>query len=418
MSSRRRIEIKRAGLAECDAWLRYGSLLRFEPTQPALSRKGMNLTRLDELLNRLPDLHVLVVGDFFLDKYLIIDRQLSEVSLETGLEAYQVVDIRCSPGAAGTVTSNLRALGVKVTALGVIGDDGQGYELKRGLTDRGVDIEPLIERADRFTPTYTKPLVRESDGREHEIQRLDIKNRSPLPIEVEDLVIGRLQTLVPRVDGVIVADQVQEANYGVISDRVRAEIAELALRHPQVVFAADSRARIGLFQHVIVKPNGQEAILAVRPDWLREIKSLRAEALSRSPERSEGSAKGRRSNLLLERARESGTELFRRNRKPVFLTVGAQGILLFTKAGCEHIPAVPVSGEIDIVGAGDSVMAGIVSALCGGAEPAEAALLGNLVASITIQQIGTTGTATPAQMREQFRLVSPTNWPALAGRIG
>ena len=403
MSSRRRIEIKRAGLAECDAWLRYGSLLRFEPTQPALSRKGMNLTRLDELLNRLPDLHVLVVGDFFLDKYLIIDRQLSEVSLETGLEAYQVVDIRCSPGAAGTVTSNLRALGVKVTALGVIGDDGQGYELKRGLTDRGVDIEPLIERADRFTPTYTKPLVRESDGREHEIQRLDIKNRSPLPIEVEDLVIGRLQTLVPRVDGVIVADQVQEANYGVISDRVRAEIAELALRHPQVVFAADSRARIGLFQHVIVKPNGQEAILAVRPDWLREIKSLRAEALSRSPERSEGSAKGRRSNLLLERARESGTELFRRNRKPVFLTVGAQGILLFTKAGCEHIPAVPVSGEIDIVGAGDSVMAGIVSALCSGAEPSEAALLGNLVASITIQQIGTTGTATPAQVRERFR---------------
>jgi rfaE bifunctional protein kinase chain/domain len=341
----------------------------------------MNQTRLDELLDRFPDLHVLVVGDFFLDKYLIIDRQLSEVSLETGLEAYQVVDIRCSPGAAGTVTSNLRALGVKVTALGVIGDDGQGCELKRGLMERGVDIEPLIERADRFTPTYTKPMVRENDGWEHEIQRLDIKNRSPLPAEVEDLVIARLRALVPQVAGVIVADQVQEANYGVITDRVRAEIAELALRHPQVIFAADSRARIGLFQHVIVKPNAREATLAVRPDWAEEI--------GNEPD--------------LELATKSGTELFRRNRKPVFLTVGAQGVLLFTKAGCEHIPAVPVSGEIDIVGAGDSVMAGIVSGLCSGAEPDEAALLGNLVASITIQQIGTTGTATPAQMREQFR---------------
>ena len=51
---------------------------------------------------------------------------------------------------------------------------------------------------------------------------------------------------------------------------------------------------------------------------------------------------------------------------------------------------------------GDSVMAGIASALCCGATPAEAALAGNLVASITIQQIGTTGTATPAQVREQF----------------
>ncbi len=337
----------------------------------------MNQARLDELLNRLPHLHVLVVGDFFLDKYLIIDRQLSEVSLETGLEAYQVVDIRHSPGAAGTVTSNLRALGVQVTALGAIGDDGQGYELKRGLAERGVDIEPLIERADLFTPTYTKPMLRESDGQEHEIQRLDIKNRSPLPTEVEDLIIGHLRALVPQMDGVIVADQVQEANCGVITDRVRAEIGELALRYPGVVFAADSRARIGLFQHIIIKPNAREAILAVQPDWAGEV------------------------NLKL--TRESGAELFRRNHKPVFLTIGARGILLFTEAGCEHIPAVPVSGETDIVGAGDSVTAGIVSALCSGAKPGEAALLGNLVASITIQQIGTTGTATPAQVRERFR---------------
>ena len=337
----------------------------------------MNQARLDELLDQFPHLHMLVVGDFFLDRYLIIDRRLSEVSLETGLEAYQVVDIRCSPGAAGTVTSNLRALGVQVTALGVIGEDGQGYELKRGLTGRGVDIEPLIERPNRFTPTYTKPLVRESDGREHEIQRLDIKNRTPLPTEVEEEVIARLRTLVPKVDAVVVADQVQERNCGVVTDQVRDEIGRLALAYPDKIFAADSRERIGLFQHVIVKPNRREATLAVRPDWAGEI------------------------NLKL--TRESGAELFNRNHRPVFLTVGDQGILLFTEAGCQRIPAVPVSGEIDIVGAGDSVMAGIVSALCSGAEPGEAALLGNLVASITIQQIGTTGTATPAQVRERFR---------------
>lgn len=337
----------------------------------------MNQARLDELLDRFPQRHVLVVGDFFLDKYLVIDRQLSEVSLETGLEAYQVVDIRHSPGAAGTVTSNLRALGVQVTALGVIGDDGQGYELRQGLVKRGVNIEPLIVRADLFTPTYTKPMLRERDGREHEIQRLDIKNRSSLPADVEELIIGHLRALVPQVDGIIVADQVQERNCGVITDRVRTEIGELALRYPGVVFAADSRARIGLFQHVIVKPNAREAAMAIRPGWSGEI------------------------NLKL--AREMGSELFRRNHKPVFLTVGAQGILLFTEAGCEHIPAVPVSGEIDIVGAGDSVMAGIVAALCSGAQSDEAAFLGNLVASITIQQIGTTGTATPEQVREQFQ---------------
>ncbi len=79
------------------------------------------------------NIHVLVVGDFFLDEYLLLDRTLSETSLETGLEAYQVVDVRTSPGAAGTVCSNLRALGARVSALGAIGQDGKAFELKRGL---------------------------------------------------------------------------------------------------------------------------------------------------------------------------------------------------------------------------------------------------------------------------------------------
>lgn len=337
----------------------------------------MDQRRLDELLDRFADLHVLVVGDFFLDKYLLIDRQLSEVSLETGLEAYQVVGVRTSPGAAGTVTSNLRALGVQVTALGVIGDDGQGYELKRGLVDTGVAIEPLIERSDLFTPTYTKPMVRESHGREHEIQRLDIKNRSSLPRDVETAIVERLQALVPCVDGVIIADQVEEANCGVITEGVRAAISDLALRHPRVVFAADSRTRIGMYRNVTLMPNAHEVVLAVYPGWTGEMDRELVEGC--------------------------GTELLRRSGKPVFLTLGDQGMLVLTESGTKHVPGVPVSGGIDIVGAGDSAMAGVVSALCGGADPGEAAAIGNLVASITVQQIGTTGTATPEQVREQFQ---------------
>ena len=320
---------------------------------------------------------VLVVGDFFLDKYMVIERAWSEVSLETGLEAYQVVEVRCSPGAAGTVTSNLRALDVEVTALGVIGNDGEGYELKCGLVQRGVDIEPLIEGDDLFTPTYTKPLMRERDGREHEINRLDIKNRTPLPSTVEEQIVERLRSYVPQMEGVIVADQVQERNCGLITDRVREEIARLAQQHSHIIFAADSRTRIGLFREVLIKPNEREATLALHPDHAGEID--------------------------LAMAWESGRELFRRNRKPVFVTVGEMGILLFTEGGEERVPAAPVTGEIDIVGAGDSVMAGIVASLCSGANPREAALVGNLVASITIQQIGTTGTASRQQVFERFR---------------
>ncbi len=219
-------------------------------------------------------------------------------------------------------------------------------------------------------------MMREPDGRQHELQRIDIKNRQPMPASVERAIIDRLRTLVPQVDGVIVADQVQEANCGTVTDKVCAEIGALAQDHPDVIFAADSRKRIGRCQHVIIKPNAFEAVAAVRSDCPDEVS--------------------------LDLARECGTTLHRRSGKPVFLTLGDQGVLLFASTGCEHVPAVPVEGEIDIVGAGDSFMAAAMSALCSGASPREAALLGNLVASITIQQIGTTGTATPSQVLRRF----------------
>jgi rfaE bifunctional protein kinase chain/domain len=336
----------------------------------------MNRDRLDALLDRLPTVSVLVVGDFFLDKYMIIDRQLAEVSLETGLEAHQVVEVRTSPGAAGTVASNLRALDVGVLALSVIGDDGQAYELLQGLVACGVDIGPLLQRPDRFTPTYTKPMLREAGGQEHELQRLDIKNRTPLPEAVEQTLIARLREIVPRVHGVVISDQAQERNCGVITDRVRDEIAVLARAHPQQIFVADSRERIGSFREVIVKPNLREAVQAV------------------------GVAKDGVSELVL--AEECAVELNQHTHCPVFITLGAEGILVWSGEAGWHVPAVPVTGPIDVVGAGDSVMAGIVAALCAGAKPEEAALVGNLVASITIQQIGTTGTASRQQVRERF----------------
>jgi rfaE bifunctional protein kinase chain/domain len=335
----------------------------------------MDERRLRSLLDQFPQVHVLVVGDFFLDLYLDIDRALSETSLETGLEAYQVVRVRSSPGAAGTVTSNLRALDVQVSALGMIGDDGMGYELLRGLRERGVNVEHLIQSDDRFTPTYTKPMLIGKDGRE--LNRLDIKNRQPMPVEIEEQIIARLRDLAPQVDGVIVADQVQERNCGVVTDRVRTELAALGAAHPELILAVDSRVRIGEYHNAILKPNAGEATRAIYPDRIAH-KADRATVEA------------------------CGHALQQRTGQPVFVTLGADGALVFEQRSMTHVPGIRVSGPIDVVGAGDSVMAGIVSSLCCGASPADAALVGNLVASITIQQIGTTGTATRVQVVERY----------------
>src|SRR6266446_3845378 len=89
---------------------------------------------LEHILERIPQLTFAVLGDLFLDRYLDIDAALTEPSIETGLDAYQVVRVRSYPGAAGTVINNLAALGVqRIVAVSVIGDDGEGHELRQAL---------------------------------------------------------------------------------------------------------------------------------------------------------------------------------------------------------------------------------------------------------------------------------------------
>ena len=60
----------------------------------------MTSDRFLEILDGFAQVRLAVFGDFFLDKYLVIDPVLAELSLETGLEAHQVVAMRSSPGAA------------------------------------------------------------------------------------------------------------------------------------------------------------------------------------------------------------------------------------------------------------------------------------------------------------------------------
>jgi rfaE bifunctional protein kinase chain/domain len=339
----------------------------------------INLSRLEELLEKFQQLHILVVGDFFLDKYLVIDPQLTETSLETGLDAYQVIEVRQSPGAAGNVAVNLRNLGAKVSAVSVIGDDGNGFELNRELTSIGVDTQGIIQRRDRLTPTYTKPLFRQADGKEIESNRQDIKNHYPTRSEIEDIILDQFNSILPGMDGVVIVDQVPEANYGVVTDRVRRVIMEeLTRKVPEasgVHFLVDSRMRIGEFNNIITKPNAREVMQAFQ-------------GLSSSENVSDS-------------AIESANKLFQKTGKPVFLTMGAQGICIIHQDGYEIVPAVPVEGEIDVTGAGDSCMAALACTLCSGGSNWEAAFLGNITASITIQQIGTTGIVTPAQIRHR-----------------
>src|SRR5271155_2052818 len=113
------------------------------------------------ILTTLPGKKIGLLGDLFLDRYLDIDASLNEPSVETGLVAYQVVGVRSYPGALGTVLNNLAALGVgRILPFAIIGDDGEGYELRQALQRvAAVEMGGIIVDGRRRTPTYTKPML-------------------------------------------------------------------------------------------------------------------------------------------------------------------------------------------------------------------------------------------------------------------
>ena len=337
--------------------------------------------RLKTILNQFHDQRILVIGDFYLDAYWYVDKTRSTLSLETPWHTNPVVEQRYSPGAAGTVTNNLKALGVgTVYTLGVIGEDGFGGTLLNCLQANGCLADFMVQVPNWVTPTYLKPIHRGYEDVETEGPRFDIENQSPMEEKVEAAVINALQECIPLVDGIIVGDQMPIENLGVVTNRVREKLCELAVAFPEKVFFADSRTRIGAYRNVIIKPNRFEAKRAVKPEWSgQEVDMAEAE--------------------------QCAIVLAERTQNTVYITLGENGILVYRKGAFTHIPGIPIDDETDPVGAGDSVSAGLVATLCSlGVDAAiDAAYIGNLVASITVTKIGTTGTAAPAEILQCHR---------------
>ena len=334
--------------------------------------KSFDAARLEALTAAFGSVRGAVLGDFFLDKYLEVDPALAEPSLETGRVAHQVTGLRHSPGAAGTVVNNLAALGATgIVTLGFTGEDGEGWELRKDLAALGCDLSYLQVASDRVTPTYLKPRDRTRPGLEGEHSRYDIKNQLPTTARIEQSLLMSLKAVLPRADALIVMDQVREEGRGAVTAALIEALAEHAKRYPKTVFWADSRGRIRRFRNVIVKVNQFELAGEENPDPAARVAD---EVIRAETER-----------------------LAALTGAPVFATAGERGVRV-SGPGAATVPSVRVAGPVDPTGAGDSFTAGAVLALAAGAARPEAALVGNLVASVTVRQLATTGTASPAEL--------------------
>lgn len=337
----------------------------------------MNRDRLLRLLEELPRARALVVGDLFLDEYLEIDQGLHETSLETGLQAHQVRVVRSAPGGAGTVVKDLCALGCAVSVIGVVGDDGRGLDLVRGLVRAGAQTAGVVVQPGGLTNAYLKPVIRESSKGLRELERLDIKNRQQLPPVVAEEVCENLRDARSWASVIVVSEYVGMAEGGMITDAVVKVVSEIGGRWPEKPIVVDLRHRRLPIRHAIAKCNAREAARLARIVVSEEAGD---DVLARL-----------------------GKTLVRLTGRPAFVTLGARGLLVADLSGCRLARAIPVEGPVDVVGAGDATSAAIGAALGVGATCDEAAVLGNLAASVAISMIGETGTPTPMDIAGRAR---------------
>ena len=315
------------------------------------------------ILARIRKLRVLIAGDVCLDRWCRYDPALSQPSRETGIPRLAVVATEVTAGAAGTVANNVAALGAaRVDVLGLMGDDGFGYELERALRARGIGTNLLLRAAGASTFTYTKLLNGETG--EEDRPRVDFINARPPAAEWDLELVARLETAAPAYDAILVSDQAETAQGGVVTAAMRDAIRRVAAALPQTLVWVDSRVRAEHFRGVIVKPNREEA----------EAASMRA--------------LGRVDFAALRRHLEAPL---------LVVTHGGQGAELVDERGSHWAPAVTIARPVDICGAGDSFSAGAALALRVTGDAPAAAAFGNLVASITIMKKGT-GTASPEEV--------------------
>lgn len=326
-------------------------------------------TQVNEICKKINGTKIGIIGDFCVDIYWHADMTISELSRETPHYPLPVVKERVYLGAGGNVASNLAALKpAELYPISLYSDDWRGLLMEDILKKSGTDTTYLIKTAGRFTNAYCKPMRKGISDVEYEDPRLDFDNYEPVSAEVEEAVIRSLKAVAEKVDVLCVADQFR---YGIVTEKVRAEIIKLAENGLTVI--ADSRYNIGRYTSCIIKPNEVECWRAVYGD--------------------EGYIKASYDEFV-----NAAKELAVKNKATVLCTLGSKGSIV-TDGNCVFAAeAVRYDGELDICGAGDTSLSAFSAALGAGTSLNDSASFACLASGVTVRKIGVTGTASPEEI--------------------
>lgn len=314
------------------------------------------MQKIEELADKFHGKKILVVGDMIADGYL--HGNIARISREAPVLVLEETSKDVVAGGAANVVANLAEMGGEVYALGIVGDDFYGEELKNILTRHKVHVEGIV--TDKTRPTISKIRVI-AGGRatvSQQIVRIDREDKNIPSEEIQAELIAQLEKILPNIDGIVLSD------YGskTVTDAVKRLTIDYAAKNkiPSIV---DSRYNIGDYENIgFVKQNDSELAAFVK-EPITDINSLISAG-----------------NALLKKLNADG----------VLITRGEEGMTLFERGGAvSHVPVSNVSEVFDVSGAGDTCIAAFILGLAANLPPVVSARISNYASGIAVRKLGT-----------------------------
>jgi D-beta-D-heptose 7-phosphate kinase/D-beta-D-heptose 1-phosphate adenosyltransferase len=315
------------------------------------------MNKLLSLLDKFSGAHLLVIGDLMLDRFL--RGEVERISPEAPVPVLRVVAEESSLGGAANVVHNVRSLGARVTACGIVGNDAAGKRIVAALRAVGASTAGVL--VDNGYQTIQKTRIIASP-RHQQIVRLDRESRHPAAPGVLKKLREFIDVRLDRFDAVVLSDYGKGAIH---QDLLEAMGRQLARR--KIICVIDPKKENFHRYHLpaLITPNKSEASEAAGIA-IEDEASLRA----------------------------AGAKLVRKwQAKAVLITRGPDGMSLFRPGGSvKHFPTEPRE-LFEVTGAGDTVVAACALALAAGAGYEEAAVLANLAAGFVGEEVGTVAVA-------------------------
>jgi len=327
--------------------------------------------RLFHFLEQFQGIKVLVIGDLTLDEFLT--GEVERVSREAPVLILRHEHTRQVPGGGANAVYNLAKLGAQVKAVGLVGEDIQGKTLIDIFAKSDIEVTGIFVDSERPTVTKTRIAGHARQSVTQQIVRVDRKSEQPPSQILQDKLDAYITNQVANVDAVVCSDY----GDGVFSSQ---SVIKSACGHSRVI--VDAQKDLYRYQGAtLFTPNVPEAEQEVGYAIKDQVSLNRA-----------------------------GKDLLQKTgAKQVLITRGEAGMSLFEWSSSGEvenswIPAFNKREVFDVTGAGDTVVAALTLALCVGASFWDAAVLGNLAASLVVRQFGT-ATTKPEEMQKALSLL-------------